>query len=294
DAFVTKLNASGSALLFSTLLGGSTDESGNGIALDSTGNIYVVGQTRSTNFPVVNAVQSSVSDTCFNVFVTKINPTLHSCVFSTYLGGNGCDVANGVATDAADNVYVTGNTGSTDFPIANAFQSTNTNSDAFVTKLTGTGSLSYSTYLGGNGTDTGYAIAVDASGSAYVTGSTSSSNFPTLNPIQGAPSFGDTNGDVFVTKFNAAGTGLVYSTYLRGGFTDIGRGIAIDSTGNAYLTGLTGSSEFPITAGAIRTKSNIYKSIDGGANWTNDNYGERSGGFTIAVNPTQPSTVYAD
>jgi photosystem II stability/assembly factor-like uncharacterized protein len=294
DAFVTKLNASGSALLFSTLLGGSTDESGNGIALDSTGNIYVVGQTRSTNFPVVNAVQSSVSDTCFNVFVTKINPSLPSYVFSTYLGGNGCDVANGVATDAADNVYVTGNTGSTDFPIANAFQSTNTNSDAFVTKLTGTGSLSYSTYLGGNGTDTGYAIAVDASGSAYVTGSTSSSNFPTLNPIQGAPSFGDTNGDVFVTKFNAAGTGLVYSTYLRGGFTDIGRGIAIDSTGNAYLTGLTGSSEFPITAGAIRTKSNIYKSIDGGANWTNDNYGERSGGFTIAVNPTQPSTVYAD
>ena len=294
DAFVTKLNATGSALLFSTILGGNGDESGNGIALDSTGHIYVVGQTRSLNFPVVNAVQSSVSDNCFNGFVTKINPSLPSYAFSTYLGGNGCDVANGVATDAADNVYVTGNTGSTDFPIANAFQSTNNNSDAFVTKLTSTGSLSYSTFLGGNGTDTGYAIAVDVSGSAYVTGSTSSSNFPTLNPIQGGPSFGDFNGDVFVTKFNAAGTSLVYSTYLRGGFTDIGRGIAIDSTGNAYLTGVTSSPEFPLTAGALRTKSNIFKSIDGGANWTNDNYGETSGGLAIAVHPTQPSTIFAD
>ena len=300
DAFVTKLNASGSGLLFSTLLGGSRGETGNDIALDSTGNIHVVGRTGSTNFPVVNAIQSTHSPAagnCTDGFVTKINPAVPSYVFSTYLGGDGCgDNAFGVATDAAGNVYVTGATSSTNFPIANAFQSTlgsgQFNSDAFVTKLTTGGSLSYSTYLGGNGSDTGHAIAVDVSGNAYITGVTGSTNFPTQNPIQQLTSPG-ANEDVFVTKLNAAGNGLVYSTYLGGSNTDIGRGIAIDSAGNAVVTGSTKSVEFPLTAGSLRTKSAIYKSIDGGAIWTNDNSRLPAHALTLAIHPTLPSTLYA-
>lgn len=299
DAFVTKLNASGSGLLFSSLLGGSQADTGRGIALDSNGNIYVVGDSFSTNFPAVNALQPSLNATngCGNGFVTKINPAVPSYAFSTYLGGsNGCDFAHAVATDAAGNVYVTGSTSSSDFPIANAFQSVRNSgefvTDAFVTKLTTTGTLSYSTFLGGNADDTGHAITVDVSGNAYVTGVTSSSTFPTQNPIQ-TVSGGDFAGDVFVTKLNAAGSGLIYSTYLRGLNTDVGRGIVVDSTGNAFVTGFTRSVEFPVTQGSLRTKSSVYKSLDSGGLWTNENYGLAAHAITIAVHPTQPSTLYA-
>ncbi len=160
------------------------------------------------------------------------------------------------------------------------------NGDAFVTKLTTAGALSYSTYLGGNGSDTGLGIAVDVSGNAYVTGITTSTNFPTANPIQATN--GGSAGDVFVTKLNPQGSALVYSTYLGGSNTDIGRGIAVDSTGNAYVTGFTSSAEFPLVAGALRTRSAMFKSIDGAANWNNDNYGlSASSILSLAIHPTQ-------
>ena len=295
DAFVSKLNPTGSGLLFSTYLGGSALDTGNGIAVDNSGNIVVVGETTSTNFPAVNAIQSTVSATedCSNGFVTKLNPAAPSYVFSTYLGGNRCDVAQAVAVDASANVYVTGNTRSADFPVAGAFQATIGNlvfGNAFVTKLTSAGSLNYSTYLGGSVADHGFAIALDNSGNAYVTGLTSSNNFPTLNPIQP-----DRPGqDVFVTKLNSSGSGLVYSTYLGGAASDTGRGIAVDASGSAYVTGFTSSSDFPIVAGALRTRSPLFKSVDAAAKWENDNYGLN--GITVtslAVHPTQPSTLYA-
>jgi photosystem II stability/assembly factor-like uncharacterized protein len=297
EAFVTKLNSSGSGLLFSTFLGGSGDDVGNGIALDATGNIYVAGYTSSTNFPAVNAIQSAPSATedCTNAFVTKLNPAVPSYVFSTYLGGSKCDRANAIALDGAANVYVTGLTNSTDFPTANAFQATKGdqfNEDAFVTKLSSTGSMGYSTYLGGNAGDTGNGIAVDVSGNAHVTGVTTSTNFPTLNPLQAANGGG--SGDVFVTKLNATGSTLLYSTYLGGPDTDFGRGIALDSTGNAYVTGATRSVGFPLAPGSLGTKSPLYKSVDGAANWTNANYGLSSPGIRdIAIHPTQPATMYA-
>ncbi len=297
DAFVTKLNSSGSGLLFSTLLGGTDKEFGNGIAVDGNGNIYVVGETFSADFPKVNPIQSNSSPTpfCGNGFVTKLNPFTPSYVFSTQLGGSECDVANGVALDSSANVYVTGQTNSLDFPTANAFQQTFSGFsgfDAFVTKLTTNGVLAYSTYLGGTRSDTGFGIAVDASSNVYVTGTTTSVDFPTLNPIQATGE--DFFGDVFVTKLNSQGSGLVYSTYLGGAKADIGRGIAIDSLGNAYITGSTSSLNFPLTQGAINTRSSIYKSIDRAVSWSNDNYGLAASSVKhIVVNKTQPWILYA-
>src|SRR5215212_3834500 len=306
DAFVTRLNGSGSGLLFSTLLGGSRDEIGNGIAVDGTGNIYVAGQTSSLNFPVANAIQSAppANENCGNAFVTKLNPAVPSYAFSTYLGGSGCEVAQSVATDVSANVYVTGWTTSTDFPTANAFQPAMAgqfSNDAFVTKLTTDGALTYSTYLGGaNGSETGFGIAADSSGNAYITGFTGSSNFPTMNPIQGT--IGGFNSDAFVTKLNSQGSALVYSTFLGGSGFESGRGIAVDSANNAYVTGFSDSAEFPLVAGALRTKSPMYKSSDGAASWSNDNYGFAGasanffGGSSVsalAIHPTEPSTLYA-
>ena len=298
DAYVTKLNATGSGLLFSTLIGGSQTEEGSDVAVDGSGNIYVVGQTSSSDFPLANAVKSTFVNSCSDGFVTKLNPSVPSYVFSTYLGGGSCDNANSVATDASGNAYITGTTSSSDFPTANAFQpnlSSQFSNDAFVTKLTPTGAFVYSTYLGGsNGSDIGFGIAADATGAAYVVGTTSSSNFPTQNPIQTMNGFSN---DAFVTKINSNGSALVYSTFLGGLSDDTGRGIAVDSSLNAYVTGFTNSSEFPLTQGALRTRSPIYKSIDSAANWSNDNYGFSLPSFSsstccIAINPLKPSTIY--
>ena len=297
DAFVTKFNASGSALLFSTYLGGSASDFGEAIALDGNGNIYVAGSTNSANYPIVNPVQTgpSATEQCGNAFVTRINPSGPSIVFSTYLGGSKCEGANGIALDASGNVYVTGGTESTDFLTANAFQATKgetfTN-DAFVTKLTGSGALTYSTYLGGNNSDVGMAIAADPAGNAYVTGVTQSTNFPTANPFQATN--GGFAGDVFVTKLNPQGSALGYSTYLGGSSTDSGRGIAVDATGSAYVTGFTSSNDFPTVTGALRTRSLFFTSLNGGGNWTNDNYGLKTSQISaLAVHPVQTTTLYA-
>jgi photosystem II stability/assembly factor-like uncharacterized protein len=172
--------------------------------------------------------------------------------------------------------------------------------DAFVSKFTPNGAFVYSTYLGGAGPEQGLAIAADSSGNAYVTGVTGSSNFPTMNPIQ--PNHAGFVGDAFVTKFNSQGSALIYSTYLGGASFESGRGIAVDSANNAYITGSSDSSDFPLVAGAVRTKSAMYKSIDSAASWTNDNYGFGSAASTAAgsssitalvINPAQTSTLYA-
>jgi hypothetical protein len=301
DAFVTKLNASGSGLLFSTLLGGNDGDLGNGIALDSNGNVVIVGSTGSLNFPTVNAVQGSPPSDSHNGFVTKLNPSAPSIVFSTYLRGSSADIALGVAIDSSSNVYVTGLTNSSDFLTANAFQPTFSggfNGDAFVTKLTPAGALTYSTFLGGTGTENGQAIAADKFGNAYVTGFTDSTNFPTKDPIQ--PTLGgSSNADVFVTKLSSDGSSLVYSTYLGGTASDFGEGIAIDSANNVYLTGWSQSIDFPLVEGAMRTNSPMYKSVNGAASWGNDNYGFNATGITattitsMVIHPTEPSTVYA-
>ena len=249
DVFVTKLNAAGSALVYSTYVGGSDDDEGYGIAVDSSGNAYVTGITHSFDFPMVNALQPTCRSCGIgsNGFVAKLNTAGSALVYSTYLGGSRGDGGRGIAVDSSGNAYVTGFTISSDFPTTNPIQAAYAGgSDAFVTKFNTAGTtLVYSTFLGGSGVEEGFGIAVDSSGNAYVAGETGSIDFPTMNPIQRALAGAAGDHDAFVTKLNAAGSAPVYSTYLGGGGGDGGRGIAVDSSGNSYVTGLTLSIDFP-------------------------------------------------
>jgi len=260
DAFLMKLDAIGSTLVYSTYLGGSGADWGYGIVVDASGNAYATGYTSSTDFPTTpGAFQPTGSG---GAFVTKLDPTGAALVYSTYLGGNDAQ-GRGIAVDADGNAYVTGVTSSGNFPTtAGAYQVTyggnqaGSGGDAFVTKLDPAGSaLVYSTYLGGNGSDWGNGIAVDAAGNAYVTGTTSWTTFPTT-PDAFQPQFGGGSGvngtDGFFTKLNPTGSALVYSTYLGGNDLDSGLGIAVDASGNAYVTGGTNSTNFPTTAGAYQ------------------------------------------
>ena len=259
DAFVTKLNPAGSDLVYSTYLGGNSGDWGSGIAVDSTGNAYVTGVTRSTNFPTTGEAFDQNHNGYNDAFVTRLNADGSALVYSTYLGGNSGDWGSGIAVDGARNAYVTGYTWSTDFPTTGGAYDRDLNGirDAFVTKLNPAGSdLVYSTYLGGNSGEYGYGIAVDSAGNAYVTGNTYSTNFPTTDGAYDVVLGGSS--DAFVTKLNPAGSDLAYSTYLGGSDWDSGRGIAVDGTGNAYVTGETRSTDFPTTGGAVYGSPNGY------------------------------------
>ena len=252
DNFVTKLNADGSALAYSTYLGGSGyEEQYNAIAIDSSGNAYVTGGTFSADFPITPGAFRTEGG---GAFVTKLNAAGSALVYSSYLTGRGA-IGEGIAVDTSGNAYVTGYP-STDIPTTpGAFQTVNPGGATFVTKLNATGSaLVYSTFLGGSGSgsDEGWGVAVDASGNAYVSGTTSSSDFPTASPVQATCGVGGYD-DAFVAKLNGAGSALIFSTCLGGGDPDSGYGIAVDSAGNAYVSGGTVSADFPTTPGAIQT-----------------------------------------
>jgi hypothetical protein len=249
DAFVFELTPTGSALTYSTYLGGSEDDFASGIALYS-GSAYVVGSTDSSDFPTKNPLQPSIAGGS-NGFVTVLNSSGNALVYSTFLGGGTGDFASAIAVDSSGNAYVTGGTENTGFPVKNPLQPAcgsdgTCNSgkyDAFVTVYNPTGSAYvYSTFLGGEGTDEGLGIAVDASGDAYVTGLTQSADFPLKTAL--FPTLGGTQ-DAFVTELNPGGTAMVYSTFLGGGLSDAGTSIAVDGNKNAYVTGQTGSSDFP-------------------------------------------------
>ena len=262
DGFVTKLNVSGSAIVFSTYLGGGENDQVRGLAVDALGDVYAAGHTRSPDFPTTVAAFDTTHGggncqagrgPCNDAFVSRLDLSSATLVYSTFLGGGGDvlgeDFAEDIAVDADGNAYVTGFTNSAeDFPTVNPIQASNGGfPDAFVTKVNPSGTaLVYSTYLGGPGNERGFGIAVDADGNAYVAGTTSLSGFPTANPIQATSGGGGT--DAFVTKVNAAGTALVYSTYLGGDGTDVGLAIAIDSEGNAFVTGFTASTNLPMAS----------------------------------------------
>ncbi|MEP7290088.1 MAG: SBBP repeat-containing protein [Chloroflexota bacterium] len=260
DAFATKLNTTGTALIYSTFLGGSGEDIGTAIAVNSTGNAYITGYTYSPTFPTTPGAFQTTFNGVNDVFVVKLNAAGTGLAYSTFLGGNNIDSSSGIAVDGGGSAYVTGSTNSVNFPTtAGAFQTIYSGgvADVFVAKLNSTGTaLVYSTYLGGIQFDGGYAIAVDSSGSAYVMGHTGSTDFPTtVGAFQTIYSGG---GDVFVTKLNAAGSNLSYSTYLGSSNYDISIGIAVDSSGSAYVVGTTNSAGFPTTAGAFQTVSGSY------------------------------------
>ncbi len=267
DGFVTKFAADGQSLAYSTLLGGgysgnyNGDDKPSGIAVDGSGYAYVVGTTDSLSFPVANAIQPThaggpcttcPSCGCHDGFVTKLNQTGTGLVWSTFLGGSSNDLAWGVTLGPGGAVYVTGETASTNFPLANAYQSTiGASGDAFVTKINAAGNaIEYSTFLGGDGNDRAEKIAVNSAGEIHVAGTTMSTNFPTkslLHGFKGVPAncYLIYGGDAFVTKFNATGSALVFSTYLGGTGADEAKGIALGAADVVYVAGQTCSSDFP-------------------------------------------------
>ena len=322
DAFVVKLNPAGTALVYSTYLGGSGDEQGAAIAVDSSGSAYVGGATLSTNFPTKNAYQPSYKGAGGNPilcsgctgplidfgdgFIARLTPDGTGLVFSTYLGGALNDAVTALALDGSGNVYAGGSTLSTDFPTLGAYQSKYGGAasdaaqpviktgDGFVAKFDATGKLVYSTYLGGSGDDAVMAIAADATGAAYVTGFTTSSNFPVSSNaaqknftgpsgVSGIKGFAW--GDAFVAKLAPSGSSLVWATYLGGSDDDAGMAIAVDPGGNVIVGGFANSTNLKVTADA-------QQKAFGGTNGP-PNFSDPSGdAFLAKVSPDGASFLY--
>ncbi len=313
DVFITKLNPTGTTALLTTLAGGTLgDDEAHGIAVDSAGNVYVAGATNADDFPIV-AVSSSLAGLGYDGFIAKIDPTFKTYVYAGYIGGENDDVIYGMALDAgsnlwvtgatistkypisragvqktlgggvdgfvsqfdpsgallyssyiggaaddyglgialdtAGNVYLAGSTKSTDFPVTpGVLQASNAGGvDAWAAKLAPSGSVAWSTYLGGTGDDEATAVAVDGSGAVYLTGDTASTDFPTVKPFQAA--IGGGPRDMFASKIAAGGASLAYSSYLGGSGDDFGAAIVVDSAGVAYVGGSTNSANFPSDSG---------------------------------------------
>jgi len=304
---ITKLNPTGTALMYSTYLGGSGTppnnnaqfgDVGQGIAVDSSGDVYVTGFTQSTTFPTTPNAYQTVNNTTTgsiqNAFVTKLNATGTALVYSTYLGGDAQDSGSAIAVDSFDDAYVVGSTFSTNFPTTSgAFQVVNHAitgwRNAFVTKFNPTGTaLVYSTYLGGSSYGAeGAGIALDSSDDAYVTGSAASQDFPITNGAFQTTNFAAANAglqtvayNVFVTKLNPTGTALVYSTFLGGAIDDFGAGIALDGSGDAYVTGEAWSSDYPVAGSAYQSTNPAYAN-------------DAPSGFVTEVNAAGTGLVYS-
>jgi hypothetical protein len=268
NVFIAKFNSTANTLVFSTYLGGNGKDTTAGLAVDAGSNVIVAGNTTSSNFPTSGtnaAFQTKPLSVHNHVFVSKLDTLGHTLLYSTYLSGNGIDTATGVALDVGTNAYVTGTTTSTEsltgFPSTlGAFQvSSRAPSQFFLTKVnpsvSGVNSVPYSTFFGGStpssGETVGGGVAVDLSSNVYITGGTNFTDMPVLNAFSGTLTGGL---DIFVASLNPAavtGTQLLYSTYLGGTGDDIGYGIAVDSSANAYITGSTTSTDFPVAGTGV-------------------------------------------
>jgi uncharacterized repeat protein (TIGR01451 family) len=286
NGFALKVPSKGNVLTYSTYLGGSggLGDSAYGIAIDTNGDAYLAGITGSPNFPTTSGAFDTTCGTdgecngTYDGFVTEINPTGSGLVFSTFLGGSGYDYASGIALDSTGSIYVSGNTVSTDFPVTSGAaqttfggmsagcvpSSTTTCGDVTITKLEpGGSSLIYSTYLGGSlDENPGISMAVDSGGSVYVTGQTDSLNFPVVNAFQ--TTYGGGSSDAFITKLNPAGTAFVYSSYIGGSGQDSGSRVALDASADAFISGTTVSTNFPVTAGVFQSECGTDGTCNGG------------------------------
>lgn len=246
DVFVSKFSADGSTLIYSTFIGGSGSDHGNAIALDSSNNIYVMGYTASSNFPTVNAYNSTYGGGSHDAFVCKISAVGSTLEFSTFIGGNESDYGEAIVLDSENNIYITGVTLSRDFPTVNAYNATFIGGgyDVFMSRFSTDGStLIFSSYFGGSDTDYSFGISLDDVNNIYLTGCTYSRDFPTVNAYDN-----DLNGqlsDIFVSKLSANYSTLLFSTYLGGYDEDLSRAIVLDSANNVYVTGRTWSPDFP-------------------------------------------------
>jgi uncharacterized protein (TIGR03437 family) len=315
DAFVAKLSPTGNKLLYSTYLGGSLDDVGLGIALDSKGDAFVTGATASLNFPVTPNAQQGRELTgtiepaklCCNgpfwvpgdAFMAEFDPTGSQLLYATYLGGEYDDAGLAIAVDASSNVYVAGCTTSQGFfpTTAGAYQrhfggidSLNTQfnfGDGFVTKYNSSGKIVYSTYVGGPGDDCVNGIAVDSAGDVYMVGSTTSNGLATAGAFQSTfnnytaqrKNTDQRYGDAFVAELNPAGSAMVYFTYLGGASDDTGTAIVVDGSGNAIVTGYTNSVDFPLVGLPLQ------KTIPGNFN--------HYSAFLALVNPSGSSLLYS-
>lgn len=244
DAFVSVLGRAGMALLYSTYIGGTSDDYAGSVALDAQGAVHIAGSTESANFPTVNPIETNAGNPGFDAFVAKISPTGASLVYSTYLGGDDEDYGGAIAVDTEGSAYVAGSTRSTDFPTLTPYQTDQGyGPDGFVSKLSATGSsLVYSTYLGSRGEESIGDMAVTGGGEVVVTGTTNSADFPRVNPFQNV-NRGISDG--FVTKLSSSGNSLRFSTYIGGSDYDSAYSLALDTDGAAVIVGHTYSNDFP-------------------------------------------------
>jgi len=258
DGFVTKMSPDGAAIVYSSLLGGFALDLANGVAVDATGAAYVTGETRSENFPVTESAYQKERRGSADAFVSKLAPNGATLSFSTYYGGDGLDIGRALALDRQNNVFVTGITGSVNLPVSfnGAQRSPALLPDAFAAKIDPAGSsVIFGTYIGGDAEDQGNAIAVDASGAAYVAGFTTSANFPLLNdgPLSAEGPKGGFDG--FLTRISLGGNFFQFSTYYGGNGTDAIQGLATDGRGRIWVAGTTDSPNLPTSTGALATRS---------------------------------------
>jgi hypothetical protein len=268
DIFVSKMNNIGTALVFSTYIGGNTDDYGNSLVIDSIGNIFITGYTNSNNYPTTSgAFDESYNlgySGSYDAIVAKLNPSGSNLIYSTYIGGNDNDRGNSIVINKNGNAYISGNTESSNYPTTSGAFDTSWNGrnsnmwgDVFVTQLNASGTgLVYSTYIGGSGDEKAYSMDIDGNSNTFITGRVYSINYPTTTGAYDVTL--NTNGDLFVTKLNASGTALIYSTLIGGNGGEDCNAIKIDSSGNAFITGFTSSSDYPTTTGAFDVIYNNY------------------------------------
>jgi len=281
DVFIARFDSSGN-FLYGRYLGGSNEDRNSSIIMDNSNRLLVIGWTRSSDFPIVNPYQSTLSGSA-SVYVSRLTPDLSGIEYSTYLGGRGEDIGNCIEIDSYGYFYVYGRTGSRDFPVKNAWQNNYGGGqyDIFLTKFKPDGSdLVFSTYLGGSGDEFGHiGLVIGNSGEIYVGGFTYSTDFPTINPYQ---EHNAGSQDVFISAFNSDGSQLIYSTYLGGTADDQHGALVLDNSGYIYVNGTTYSANFPTKVPYQSTKKGtndaflsilspggdlIYSTFFGGSGW---------------------------